>query len=138
MRRHKIKSEACVSKTGFVEFQPLIRISVANPSPATNKPSAKAEGFFIMNYVVYILYSAKSDRNYTGYTTHLIQRILSHNSYGTDSTAKYRPWVVIHVEFYATKGEALKKEKYYKSGRGSIKKNEIINQYLARWAHTLP
>ncbi|MGZ3900948.1 MAG: GIY-YIG nuclease family protein [Bacteroidia bacterium] len=53
-----------------------------------------------MDYVVYILYSVKSKKNYTGYTNHLIQRILSHNVYGKGSTAKYRPWIVIHVEFH--------------------------------------
>ena len=83
-----------------------------------------------MEHVVYILYSPGSKRNYTGCTSHLIQRFLSHNIFGKDSTAKYRPWLVVHVEFYNSKTEALKKEKYYKSGRGSIKKNQIINDYL--------
>ena len=46
--------------------------------------------------------------------------------------------VVVHVEFFETKDEAISKEKYYKSGRGSQKKNQIIHEYLARWAHTLP
>ena len=91
-----------------------------------------------MEYVVYIMYSAKSKRNYTGSTSSLIVRFHSHNSFGKDSTAKYRPWVVMHVEFYGCKSDALRKEKYYKSGRGSTKKNEIIKSYLARWAHTLP
>ena len=70
--------------------------------------------------------------------SNLIQRFTSHNVFGTDSTAKYRPWVVVHVEFFDNKQEALKKEKYYKSGRGSVKKAEIIKEYVARWAHTLP
>jgi putative endonuclease len=89
-------------------------------------------------YVVYILYSKKSNRNYTGYTTDLIQRFHSHNIFGKDSTKLYRPWIVVHVEFFDTKAEALKRETYYKSGRGSIKKNNLINDYLARWSHTLP
>ncbi|MBL7917609.1 MAG: GIY-YIG nuclease family protein [Bacteroidia bacterium] len=91
-----------------------------------------------MEFVVYILYSIKSKRNYTGYTTHLINRFYSHNIFGKDNTRLYRPWIVIHVEFFESKEEAAKREKYYKSGRGSVKKNEIINNYLARWAHTLP
>ena len=91
-----------------------------------------------MEFVVYILHSEKSNRNYTGFTTHLIERIRSHNIYGKDSTALYRPWVVIHIEFFDNKEVAMKREKYYKSGRGSIKKNELIRNYLARWAHTLP
>jgi len=42
------------------------------------------------------------------------------------------------VEFYDTKENALRKEKYYKAGSGSRKKNEIIEDFLARWDHTLP
>jgi len=95
-------------------------------------------GFFMMNFVVYILYSKKSNRNYTGFTSNLIERFHSHNNYGKGSTKLYRPWVVIHVEFFETKEEALKKEKYFKSGIGSRLKNVIIQEYLSHWAHTLP
>lgn len=91
-----------------------------------------------MEFVVYILYSKKSNRNYTGSTNNLIQRFYSHNKFGKDSTRLYRPWVLVYVEFLNTKTEALQREKYFKSGRGSILKNKIINEYLARWAHTLP
>ncbi len=91
-----------------------------------------------MEHVVYIMYSPGSNRNYTGCSSNLIQRFPSHNIFGHDSTAKYRPWILVHVEFYITKAEALKREKYYKSGRGSKVKNQIITEYLARWAHTLP
>ena len=91
-----------------------------------------------MEFVVYILYSEKSNRNYTGYTTHLIERFRSHNIYGKDSTKLYRPWIVVHVEFYETKEQTMKREKYFKSGRGSLLKNQIINEFVSRWAHTLP
>jgi putative endonuclease len=71
-----------------------------------------------MDFAVYILFSLKNGSNYTGYTSHLIERIKSHNIYGKDSTAKHRPWIVVNVEFYLSKEEALKREKYFKSGRG--------------------
>jgi len=91
-----------------------------------------------MEFVVYILYSKKSNRNYTGYTTHLIERFKSHNVFGKNSTRLYRPWFVVHVEFHQTKEIAMKREKYFKSGRGSVLKNKLINEFLASWAHTLP
>jgi putative endonuclease len=91
-----------------------------------------------MEYVVYILFSESSQRNYTGYTSNLITRMSSHNVFGNDSTRLYRPWIVVHLEFFETKSEALKKEKYYKSGRGSQLKKKIIEEFIARWAHTLP
>jgi putative endonuclease len=106
--------------------------------PLPTKPQQLLGFFYWMEHVVYIMYSPGSKRNYTGCTSHLIKRFCSHNVFGKDSTAKYRPWLLIHVEFFANKTEALKRENYYKSGRGSIRKNEIINSYLARWAHTLP
>jgi putative endonuclease len=76
-----------------------------------------------MDYVVYILYSQKECKNYTGYTGHLIERIKSHNIYGKDSTRHHRPWIVVHVEFFETKTTAMAREKYYKSGRGVVPKN---------------
>jgi putative endonuclease len=91
-----------------------------------------------MEFVVYILYSKKSGRNYTGFTSDLVSRFHSHNVFGKDSTRLYRPWIVVHVEFFDSKNSAMQKEKYYKSGRGSLKKREIIDEFIAHWAHTLP
>ncbi|WP_245574816.1 GIY-YIG nuclease family protein [Aequorivita capsosiphonis] len=33
-------------------------------------------------------------------------------------TLRYRPWVVLHVEFHKTKKEALQRELFLKSGKG--------------------
>ena len=70
-------------------------------------------------FVVYILYSEKFNKNYTGFTSNLIERFKSHNVLGTKGhTLKFRPWTVIHVEFFSFKAEAMKREKYLKSGIG--------------------
>lgn len=45
---------------------------------------------------------------------------------------------MIHVDFFESKEEALKREKYHKSGRGSVRKNEIILNYLDRWSLPFP
>jgi putative endonuclease len=72
-----------------------------------------------MEYVVYILFSEKSQKYYTGFTSDLISRFHSHNELSTKGwTIKYRPWKVIYVEFFASKTEALAREKYLKSGKG--------------------
>jgi putative endonuclease len=83
-----------------------------------------------MDFAVYILFSFKNGSNYTGYTSHLIERFRSNNIYGKDITARHRPWIVVYVEFYSTKEEALKREKYFKSGRGSQLKNKIIKDFI--------
>ena len=80
-----------------------------------------------MEFVVYILYSSKYNIHYTGYTSNIIRRFYSHNKYATKGfSIKYRPWKVIHVEFYKTKKEALNREKFLKSGQGRDYVKSII------------
>ena len=70
-------------------------------------------------FVVYILYSEKFKKNYTGFTSNLIERFKSHNFLETKGyTPKYRPWTVIYVEFFNSKTEAIKREKYLKNRNG--------------------
>jgi len=70
-------------------------------------------------FVVYILYSERFKKNYTGFTSSLIERFKSHNQLATKGyTLKFRPWVVIHVEFFYSKSEAMQREKYLKTGIG--------------------
>ncbi|MBM1106837.1 GIY-YIG nuclease family protein [Aurantibacter crassamenti] len=79
-------------------------------------------------FVVYILYSKKYDKFYKGFTTNLIDRFKSHNSLATKGyTIKYRPWMVVHVEFFNNKSDALKREKFFKTGAGRawIRKNYL-------------
>ena len=70
-------------------------------------------------FVTYILYSKKFDKIYIGYSSNLIQRFYAHNQFATKGyTIRYRPWVVVEVEFHTSKGDALKREKFLKSGIG--------------------
>ncbi|WP_299897528.1 GIY-YIG nuclease family protein [uncultured Aquimarina sp.] len=70
-------------------------------------------------FVVYILYSEKYNKSYTGYTADLISRFRSHNKLATKGfTIRYRPWKVVYLEFLKTKKEAIIREKFLKSGKG--------------------
>ncbi|MFD2562000.1 GIY-YIG nuclease family protein [Aquimarina rubra] len=70
-------------------------------------------------FVVYILYSEKYDKSYTGYTSDLISRFKSHNKLAKKGfTIRYRPWKVAYLEFLETKKEAIIREKFLKSGKG--------------------
>ncbi|MBS1633177.1 MAG: GIY-YIG nuclease family protein [Bacteroidetes bacterium] len=71
-----------------------------------------------MLYTVYILYSDRYKKHYTGYTSNLELRIKSHNEFGKDWTARYRPWKIIFTRDYSTKEEAMKYERWLKSGIG--------------------
>ena len=79
-------------------------------------------------FVVYILYSKKFDKNYTGFTSNLIERFKSHNFLGIKGyTLKFRPWEVIYVEFFDSKETAMAREKYLKTGIG----REFIKELIA-------
>ncbi|WP_300357300.1 GIY-YIG nuclease family protein [Fluviicola sp.] len=70
-------------------------------------------------FVTYVLYSPVHDKIYIGYTSDLIDRFRSHNQFATKGhTIKFRPWEVIHIEFFDSKSEAMKREKELKSSRG--------------------
>ncbi len=52
-------------------------------------------------------------------TTSLISRFRSHNELGKKGWAiKFRPWKVVHVEFFTTKKSAMQRENQLKSGMG--------------------
>lgn len=70
-------------------------------------------------FTTYVLFSRKFDQIYIGYTTDLIGRFHTHNTLATKGhTIKFRPWEVIHVEFFYEKKDALKREKELKSFQG--------------------
>jgi putative endonuclease len=70
-------------------------------------------------FKVYILYSVTFQKIYIGFTSNLEQRLLSHNVLGLKGwTIKFRPWVVIHIESFDTKEDAMTREKELKSGKG--------------------
>lgn len=70
-------------------------------------------------FLVYILYSERFNENYTGFTSNLIERFKAHNYLGTKGyILKFRSWKVIHLDFFTSKLEAIKREKYLKTGIG--------------------
>jgi putative endonuclease len=70
-------------------------------------------------YTTYALYSPNHERIYIGYTGNLQSRLLSHNELGKKGwTIKYRPWELAYSEEFATKKEAMRREKELKSARG--------------------
>lgn len=62
-------------------------------------------------------------------TSSLIQRFKSHNYLGNKGyTKKFRPWCVLHVEFFETKSDAENRELFLKSGHGrEWIKNKILS-----------
>ena len=70
-------------------------------------------------YTTYVLYSDKFNKHYSGFTSNIDERMKSHNHMSnTDWTKRYRPWKIIHDKEFKTKDEAMKYEKWLKTGKG--------------------
>lgn len=78
-------------------------------------------------FYVYVLRSIDFERNYIGFTKDINIRLKQHNSGKTRSTKPYKPWKLLFFETYSTKIEAIKREKFLKTGKG----REYIKKYLA-------
>jgi len=72
-----------------------------------------------MKFSVYILRSLKDKRRYIGMTERtILQRVDEHNRGIVKSTKNRRPLELIYFEKFETKTEAMKREKFFKSGAG--------------------
>ncbi len=64
---------------------------------------------------VYIIYSEKIDRYYTGINDDLIWRLKRHNQGWGRYTKRGLPWKVVYTEGFESKSEALKREREIKN-----------------------
>ena len=75
-----------------------------------------------MGYFVYIIESISTGKRYVGQTDDLDSRVAEHNCF-EHNPRKYTsrnpgPWELIHNEQFLTRSEAMKREKWLKSGIG--------------------
>ena len=80
-------------------------------------------------YYTYILFSLKSGILYCGSSADLKQRFEDHNAgLGGVYTRKHRPFKLVFYEAFLAKEDALKQEKFYKTGYGKeVLKEKIKN-----------
>jgi putative endonuclease len=75
-----------------------------------------------MSYFVYVIISESTGETYTGQTCDLNRRLAEHNDlnyHGTLHTKRRKgPWRLLHCEEYDTRAEAMKRERWFKSGSG--------------------
>ena len=84
-----------------------------------------------MKYFVYVLRSLVRERYYVGQTDDLSDRLERHNGERVESTKAYRPWSLMYFESYATRAEAMRREKELKSFKGTAKFLKLIG--VAKW-----
>ncbi len=69
-------------------------------------------------YYVYVLKSQKTGKLYKGSTASIPERLAQHNAGQVAYTKPGRPWIVIYYEAFQKKTDALREEKFLKSGKG--------------------
>jgi len=78
-------------------------------------------------FYVYVIYSKRFRKTYVGMTHNLEGRLTAHNHPGNKGyTRHFKPWSILFYKSYQTKSEALKRERFYKSGIG----RQIIHDYI--------
>ncbi len=77
-------------------------------------------------FFVYVLRSEKTGRLYTGYTADIIHRLGQHNAGITESTKGRGRWQLVRQEECATRAEAIRRERFLKSGQGREELRRIL------------
>ena len=85
-----------------------------------------------MPYYSYVLRSEKNGVLYKGSTDDLEKRIKTHNAGKVKFSSKYLPWKLILSEEFETRAEAMRREKWYKTGVGRDWINNQIKNNSAR------
>jgi len=69
-------------------------------------------------FYVYVLQSTKTRRRYVGSCENLDERVRRHNLGIRKLTRHGIPWTLMHSESFSNRADAVRKKRYYKSGRG--------------------
>jgi putative endonuclease len=79
-----------------------------------------------MHYV-YIIYSNSYDTFYKGYSANPKKRLLQHNNGEAVYTRRTNDWILVHIEIFNNKPDALKREKAIKK----YSKNQFLELILS-------
>jgi putative endonuclease len=88
-------------------------------------------------YYVYILFSKKDKKLYTGYTPDLKKRIQKHKKGFVRATKHRRPLKLIYYEGYTKRLDAKHREIYLKGGKGKSELKIQLKDVLTKlnYAH---
>jgi putative endonuclease len=81
---------------------------------------------------VYVLRSEKTGRRYVGSCEDLSARVDRHNSGKVRATKHGSPWRLLHSETLSTHNEAVRRELYYKTGRGRDALDQLETKIACR------
>lgn len=70
-------------------------------------------------FTVYVLKSLRNSKRYVGFTSKIeAERLREHNSGVNHWTRSNKPFRLVHTEIFGSKTEAIRREKFLKSGQG--------------------
>jgi putative endonuclease len=69
-------------------------------------------------FYLYVIKSLSHGTKYIGTTGNVERRLAEHNLGKCRYTSGRKPWQLIHKEQYQTRGGAMRREKFLKSGQG--------------------
>ncbi len=81
----------------------------------------------MVQYCVYILFSPGFMRTYVGQTEDVDRRVGQHNAGKVRSTKSFRPWTLLHTEFYQTRQQAKDKELWFKTPAGRRRIAQLLH-----------
>ena len=96
----------------------------------TPAQGGSASGRVRFMYYVYILYSKKLNKFYTGYTNDLKRRFNQHNSKNLKYTSISRPWDLVYYSAFLNKHDAYQEENFLKSGKGRQRRKFLLENYI--------
>lgn len=82
-------------------------------------------------FCVYILRSESDGQLYAGFSTNLTQRLTDHFHGRVPATAPRRPLTLVYVEYHGSKGDALRRESYFKTTAGKKGLKLMLREALA-------
>ena len=82
-------------------------------------------------FTTHVLRSKACRRLYTGSTSDLGRRLEQHNTDVSTSTKNRGPWQLVHREDFLTLAEAVRRERYLKTGKGREELKRILKGSLA-------
>ena len=85
----------------------------------------------ILQYCIYVLLSLKDRKLYIGLTTNLKQRLTDHFHGKSFSTKSRRPFKLVYCEYFLSKHDAYRREKYLKTTVGKKMLKLLLKKSLS-------
>jgi len=78
-------------------------------------------------YYVYVIQSLSHGTRYVGSAKNITKRIQEHNNGLCRYTSGRKPWKLVFTKEHTTRSEAMRREKFLKTGQGRKWLDEILN-----------